>query len=307
MRFHVADCGVLLLMLAGAGCDGQSSTVAPAPAPGALVASGSPGESGLSPYAAARASFTTKLRYHGPSPQDWEPLSTPVGAQAVPYVSDGLNLTAYVSPDPGTGERLPAVLFLHGGFAFGDGDWEMAEPFRQSGFVTMLPVLRGENGQPGEFTTFYAEVNDVLAAAERLAALPYVDAEQVFVCGHSAGGTLAVLAAMASDRFRGAAAFSGCLDQQLNLDIAAFDPRDQKEIAMRSPLSFATSFQCPTRIYYGSEEDWAVQMSHETARQATAAGLDVAAQMLPGDHFSSVPRAIAQAITFFQQRLNSVD
>ena len=112
---------------------------------------------------------------------------------------------------------------------------------------------------------------------------------------------------MTSDRFRGAASFSGCLDQQLNLDIAAFDPRDQEEIAMRSPLSFATSFQCPTRIYFGSEEDWAVEMSHETARQAAAAGLDVESQMLPGDHFSSVPPAISRAIVFFQQRLASAE
>jgi len=60
----------------------------------------------------------------------------------------------------------------------------------------MVPVLRGENGQPGNFTFFYDEVDDVLAAAEALAQRTYVDANRMFISGHSAGGTLTMLAAM---------------------------------------------------------------------------------------------------------------
>ena len=47
-------------------------------------------------------------------------------------------------------------------------------------------ALRGENGQPGAFSMFYDEVEDVLAAAEYLAKLPDVDPARVFVSGHSA-------------------------------------------------------------------------------------------------------------------------
>jgi hypothetical protein len=59
--------------------------------------------------------------------------------------------------------KKPAVLFLHGGFAFGLDDWKMAEPYRAAGYVVMAPMLRGENGQAGFFSMFYDELNDVLA------------------------------------------------------------------------------------------------------------------------------------------------
>ncbi len=39
----------------------------------------------------------------------------------------------------------------------------------------MIPILRGENGQPGSYTMFYDEVDDVLAASAALASLPYSD------------------------------------------------------------------------------------------------------------------------------------
>ena len=62
---------------------------------------------------------------------------------------------------------------------------------------------------------FYDEVDDVLAAAEALAGLPDVDTGQLYVAGHSAGGTLALLAAMSSAFSRGCVAFrragSGCV------------------------------------------------------------------------------------------------
>jgi len=44
-------------------------------------------------------------------------------------------------------ERLPAVLFVHGGFEMGAADWDMALPYWEAGFVLVLPMLRGENGE----------------------------------------------------------------------------------------------------------------------------------------------------------------
>ena len=74
---------------------------------------------------------------------------------------------------------------------------------------------------------------------------------------------------------------------------------DEQEIAMRSPLAFATSFRSPARLYYGSQEHWASAMTQGTARAAKAKGLDVVAERVSGDHFTSVPRGIARSITFF--------
>ncbi len=251
-------------------------------------------------YGDARRSFKTDLVQRGAPPQEWEPLSTPRGAQRIDYRSGSLTLAAFVDPPPSDGSQRPGLLFLHGGFAYGDGDWEMPQPYRDAGYVVMTPTLRGENGQQGKFTLYFEEVNDVLAAANALAELPYVDEEQIFVAGHSAGGSLAALAAMASDRFRAAASLSGCMDQRLNSDIAPFRQSDEREFELRSPRYYASSFKCPTRLYVGSQEFLLASSTEGTASRAQKAGLDVQARRVPGDHFTSVTPAIRHSVTFFR-------
>jgi dienelactone hydrolase len=256
-------------------------------------------------YADARAKFRTNLLRKGPAPQEWDPEPLPPGVRQIDYTSGGLKLKAWVNDPPPGGGRRPAVLFLHGGFAFGAGDYEEIEPFREAGFVTMTPILRGENGQPGHYTMFYDEVDDVLAAADALAKLPYVDSKRLYVAGHSAGGTLTLLAALTTDKFRAAAAFSGSPDQVTFIrgqtQLAPFDRKDKREFQMRSPLAFAKSFKCPTRLYYGDEEFGFASASQKTAQVARKVGLDVQAVEVPGDHFDSVDEAMRRAIQFFQQ------
>jgi dipeptidyl aminopeptidase/acylaminoacyl peptidase len=257
-------------------------------------------------YATARKNFRTRLVRQGPAPQEWRRELPPPGVNEVDYVSGNLRLKAWVNRPPiAAGHRLPAVLFLHGGFAFGADDWEQAQPFRDAGFVVMIPMLRGENGLPGNYTMFYDEVDDVLAAAEVLAGLPYVDSKKLYVAGHSVGGTLTQLAALTSNRFRAAASFSGSPDQvtwaRLRSEEVPFNRSDDRELQMRSPLAFPRSFKCPVRLYYGSEEFFFPSASKETAKKAKAAGLDVEAVELPGDHFTSLDEAMRQSITFFRE------
>ncbi|WP_163995498.1 alpha/beta hydrolase family protein [Pyxidicoccus caerfyrddinensis] len=255
-------------------------------------------------YVQARGGFKTKLLRRGPSPQEGEAGLKPQGTTVVTYRSGDLDLTAFVSPVPQDGKKHPAVLFLHGGFAFGAEDWEMSSPLREAGFVVMMPLLRGENGQPGTFTFFYDEVDDVLAAATALARLPGVDASRIYVSGHSVGGTLALLAAQTSRTFRAATSLSGSPDQKGFIvgreDIVPFAVTNAREITMRSPGAFATSFKCPTRLFFGSEEPYFSAESLKTAERARKAGLDVQAHTVPGDHFSAVPEALQQSIAFFR-------
>ncbi|MEO5727554.1 MAG: alpha/beta fold hydrolase, partial [Byssovorax sp.] len=131
-----------------------------------------------------------------PAPQRYRPISPPPGTREIPYSSGGLKLKAWVSAPPAQGQRRSAVLFLHGGFAFAEDDWEMTKPYRAAGFVVLAPMLRGENGLPGNYSMFFDELDDVLAAADALATLPYVRADHLYVAGHSVGGTLTMLAAM---------------------------------------------------------------------------------------------------------------
>jgi dipeptidyl aminopeptidase/acylaminoacyl peptidase len=258
-------------------------------------------------YPAARKRFRTHLIKHQPPPDTAEPLEAPPEVRVVPFESNGLQLTAWVSHDTGdpSGSSHPAVLYLHGGFGFDLGDWAATEPFRDAGFIVMAPILRGENGQPGAFSAFYDEVDDVLAAADTLARQPGVDPAHVYVAGHSVGGTLAMLAALASTRFRAAASFSGAPDQRSWIapqrDIAPYDLSNDEELRIRSPLAFATSFKCPIRLYWGDREPYFTKSTRETARRAKAAGLDVEAIQVEGDHSSMFGPASERAIAFFQQ------
>src|SRR5207249_445726 len=117
-------------------------------------------------YADARKGFQTKLIRKAAAPQAWQPVKPPPGVTVMDYQSGNLKLKAWVNGPPKGAARSPAVLFLHGGFAFDRDDWEQAQPFRDAGYVVMAPMLRGENGLPGVYSMFYDEVEDVNAAAD---------------------------------------------------------------------------------------------------------------------------------------------
>ncbi|MES1203687.1 MAG: alpha/beta fold hydrolase [Pseudomonadota bacterium] len=256
-----------------------------------------------SDFAAARAAFHTRLLHSGPSPQSYEHERAPNGVEEVEFRSGELRLKGWLGRPAGVQGPAPAVVFAHGGFAFGAEDFDMARPYLAAGFVVLTPMVRGENGMPGAYSMFYGEVDDIAAAGAYLKALPYVDAARVYLAGHSVGGTLAMLAAQASTNFRASASFSGSPDQitfcEAWADIVPFDMRDSVELEMRSPLAYAASFKAPARLFYATREVYGPDMEL-TASIARAAGKDVVAQTVRGDHFTAVPEAMARSIAFFQ-------
>ena len=233
----------------------------------------------------------------------------PAGVTEVEYASGPLRLKAWVNRPPKDNPRRPAVVFVHGGFAFGTPDWEMARPYRDAGYVVLAPILRGENGQPGSFSLFYGEVGDVLAAAEYLAGRPYVDRGRLYLAGYSSGGSVALLAALASRRFRAVASFDGMPDMAAvfrpgkSAKEVRFDLNDPRELQVRSALAYAGSFKCPARLYY-SHQAWEHmhRTSRRTAEVAKGRGLDVEAVLVGGNHFSMVGPAMKQSIEFFRAK-----
>jgi dipeptidyl aminopeptidase/acylaminoacyl peptidase len=254
-------------------------------------------------YRADRAAFQTKLLKQGPSPQPWRQQQIPAGVTEVQFASGDLQLKAWVGMPDTRLAKMPVVIFLHGGFAFAADDYAMAEPYRKAGFVIVTPMLRGENGQAGHFSMFYSEVDDVLAAEAYVRAQPYADPSRIFLAGHSVGGTLSLLAGMASPNFKGIASMSGSPDQVFFSrgwgEDAPFDLSDARELEMRSPLAYATSLKAPTRMYLGTEEQVYRETSKRLAKLAQEAKLDVIFTEKEGDHFGSVPAAIEDSIAFF--------
>lgn len=260
-------------------------------------------------YATARSQFKTKLVRQGPAPESWKPVTPPAGVRKIEYLSGGLKLKAWLGRPANQKGRLPAVLFLHDGFAFDyPDDWDDSQPYRDAGFVVLTPMLRGENGQAGSFSWFYNEVDDVLAAAKYLEKLPYVDDKRLFLAGPTAGGTLALLTAMTVSRFRAVASFSASPDQVLlcaeaknAAREAPVDINDLRELEMRSPLAYAASLKCPARLYVGTQESQFQKTTQLTAKLATEHGVDAEAILLEGGLRRSVALGIMYSIAFFQK------
>ncbi len=263
-------------------------------------------------YGDARGQFNTQLRMMVRSPQRYDPHARlPDAVREVTYPSGKRSLKAWLAIPETKARRYPAVLFVHGGYNLDPEDWNQAEPFLDSGYAVMLPTVRGENGQPGNFTLGYDEVDDVIAAAEHLAGMRRIDPDHIYIAGHSNGGTLALLASMVSHRFRAVASLSGSCDARLwaafvrqEYGFLPFDPRNRRELKMRSPQPFAKSFKCPARLYYGEAADELPRLAESCRRTASAAhadGLDVEAEGVPGDHMSMVLPGVRAAIAFFQR------
>jgi dipeptidyl aminopeptidase/acylaminoacyl peptidase len=208
--------------------------------------------------------------------------------------------------DAGDGKKRPAVVFLHGGFAFGGDDWEDAEPFAKAGFVLFTPMLRGENGNPGNYESFLGEVDDAIAAGRYVSSLPNVDATKVFVVGHSVGGVLTCLVSMLPSPYNAAAAFDGYVDMETwaagsPAENIQYDRNASEEVRVRNPMAFVGSIRCPLKLYAG---DNGRVVNAPLAAAARQAGKDCELVVVGGDHQAMVAPAVQQAITWFRRWAN---
>ena len=181
------------------------------------------------------------------------------------YASDGRTLAAFVTPDPRDGEKHPAIVWLTGGdssslddfWSAGSADNDQsASAFREAGIVMMFPTLRGGNQNAGAHEFFLGEVDDVIAAANHLAKLGYVDPGQVYLGGHSTGGTLALLAAETTSRFAAVFAFGavsavdGYPDSLVPVN---FSTLRRDELELRSPIHWLHGVSSPTWLIEGED------------------------------------------------------
>ena len=212
----------------------------------------------------ARRGFHTQLApQKGPKqPLDKAPVAL---FRTIKYPSPAGELAAYLSPDPKDGAKHPAIIWITGGDCNSIGDvWspaphsndQTAAAYRKAGIVMMFPSLRGGNANPSVKEGFLGEVDDVLAAADFLAKQPYVDPDRIYLGGHSTGGTLAMLVAECSSRFRAVFAFGPVADVGMYGEDSGFLPfrvSDRKEIVLRSPYYWLTSIHSPVWVLEGSE------------------------------------------------------
>jgi dipeptidyl aminopeptidase/acylaminoacyl peptidase len=280
---------LLLLLLLGCG------NAADSPAPVSSSA-GAADREAQQTLCEARAGFTTKIVREGEAfgPPEVPPASSDF--ELIHYDSPVGPLAAYLTKDPGDGQRHPAIVWITGGDNNSIGDvWspaprsndQTAGGFRKAGIVMMFPSQRGGNDNPGRREGFYGEVDDILAATDHLAALPYVDPDRIYLGGHSTGGTMVMLVAACSDRYQAVFALGPvAAADHYGGEFLYCNPRDQQEVRLRSPMHWLHGVQRPLYVIEGAVDgNWpSIEMMEESNANPQVQFLRV-----PGrDHFSVI-------------------
>lgn len=258
---------------------------------------------GTDPYAGLRAAHPTHLVRHGASPQRYEDFTPTLGVIDT-YESQGLRLKIWVVRPPGD-EPKPVLVYAHGGWALGPSDFDDARAAYDAGMVVVLPTLRGENGNPGDFEMAFGEVDDLRAALRYAAELPDVDRSRIYLVGHSAGGMIASLAALYPESPVALTASIGGVYSPSVIatfgDTAPFDTSVADECRFRSMLPFA-GLLAHTHVAYTGEDDAGMNASAGDIRAALVASRGMLEhERVPGDHFASLRPAMERFVRRIQQ------
>lgn len=235
------------------------------------------------------------------------PATTIPRAQRIAYGTDDSQFAELWMP---SGDSLGTVLLLHGGYWYPQYGLELMRPLatrlNQLGFATWNVEYRRTGAGGGVPTT----LQDVAAAMDRLGGkgLPAGIASRVVLLGHSAGGHLAGWAASRTSDTPGGApqvplvgsiSLSGLLD----LSTAASDPRSSGPVTeflggtpTEVPERYAEAdpallVPASCRVWATYAEDDAVVSPEQSTlyvEAATAAGGEVEAVRVPGDHFTLI-------------------
>lgn len=119
--------------------------------------------------------------------------------------TDGFTIQAYVYRPPGLapGERVPGIVWSHGGptSQFNDTFQQHVQFFVQRGYGVLLPNVRGSSGYGKAFEDAnngcwsHCDLEDVVAAADYLRGLSWIDPDRLGITGTSYGGIMSMAAA----------------------------------------------------------------------------------------------------------------
>ena len=183
--------------------------------------------------------------------------------QLVQYEAPVGPCAAYVTKDPGDGKRHPALIWITGGDNNSIGNVWGRQPrnndqsisiLKKGRIVGMFPSQRGGNNNPGKREGFFGEVDDILAAADYLEKLTYVDPDRIYLGGHSTGGTMVLMVAASTDRFRGIVSLGPVSSAgDYGGDYIYCSPNVKEEIRLRSPKFWLHCIKSPTYVLEGAQ------------------------------------------------------
>lgn len=237
----------------------------------------------------------------------------------------------YLPPTAQPGQKLPLVLFIHGGpvgqdsYRF-DMDRQM---FAAAGFAVAAVNYRGSNGRGLEFTrSIYGdwgnkEVSDVIGAAEELIRRGIADESKLGIGGWSYGGITTNYTIATDPRFKAAVSGAGSslqltmygTDQyvmQYETELGAPWKAPQKWIDLSYPFFHADRIKTPT-LFMASQNDFNVPVAGAEQMYMALRSLGVPTELViyPGqNHGLSVPSYIKDRwerhIRWYNKYLNGV-
>jgi dipeptidyl aminopeptidase/acylaminoacyl peptidase len=204
---------------------------------------------------------------------------------------DGLKIPVHFFIPNGTSARRPrpAILLIHGGpedhvDPLYDGDIQF---LANRGFIVVTPNVRGSTGFGAHFAALDdgdwggAHIRDIVAVADAVRTLDFVDDDNLFIAGESFGGfSVMSLLTRYPRTFRAAADFFGFTElatlvaswprfmQRNQASALGFDPRiDGRRNRARSPIYHVDRIRIPVQIHQGANDarvprtqsDWLVE------------------------------------------------
>ena len=124
--------------------------------------------------------------------------------ETVLYTNDGVRLEGSLYRPAGPGP-FPLVIHVHSGPDTAAWAPVLGRLLGDAGYATMISGIRGQPFEPAQRVTgMERAAGDMLAALAHLTrdSPSRIDGQRIAIMGYSAGGSVAVLAAARSDRFR---------------------------------------------------------------------------------------------------------
>jgi pimeloyl-ACP methyl ester carboxylesterase len=258
------------------------------------------------PYLEIREVHHTELTERMRAPGRPGHAKPPSGVEEIIYRSGDLQLKAWLAlPPHAPADGIPAIVYLHGGFALGEDDFKQCTPFLDAGYAVLLPIFRGENDNPGDFELMYGEVDDARAATAWLAQHPRIASGRIHAFGHSVGGGVAALLALWDNvPLRATGSAGGLFPYAVFAswsEMLPFNRRVPLERQLRLLLGNTADMKLPHYAYVGDGDDLkSVIGPAEEELKTTRAPLSIA--LVEGDHKTCLAPALRRFLLDIESR-----
>ena len=190
--------------------------------------------------------------------------------------SDGVVVDGWIMKPPclKSGEKVPGILFIHGGpkAAYGEGFMFEYQLFAAKGYAIIYTNPRGSDGYSEEFADIRGaygsrDYRDIMEAVDYvLENFDFVDGERLGVTGISYGGFMTNWIVTHTDRFKAAVTQNGICSWDAEYgttDIGFYFVEDQlggtpwrnwEKLRRQSPLTYVENVKTPLMILHSMED-----------------------------------------------------